>query len=605
MATLIKLEDAHKRYGLQTLLDGVTIDITDDHKVGVIGRNGCGKSTLIRVLLGEEELDKGQVTYHPRLRLGYLRQHDPFHEGETVLQFLMRDTGREEWRCGEVAGRFEIKGERLEGPVRTLSGGWQTRVKLAALLLHEPNLLLLDEPTNFLDLRTQMLLEDFLKSFEGGCVIVSHDRTFLNDTCDQTMSLSRGKLTLYSGKVDAFLAYERQQREHDERTNAITLAKRQQLETFIAKKRGHPNTATQAKAKAKQLERLELKTIESAEKTVRMKVPHVEARSGPALRCMDLSIGYGKRVVANGIQVEVQHGSRVAVVGDNGQGKTTFLRTVSGSLEPLGGGLKWSFGCDIGVYAQHVYTSMPEQYTVKEYLTTASAPDCTLQTVLDMAGSFLFRGDDVDKPISVLSGGERARLCLAGLLLGKFTVLVLDEPGNHLDVETVEALSEALNRYQGTVIFTSHDRTFLEEMATGVIEVREGRVANYLGSYNDYLYRVRKEIDEGARSATPAKAVVAAELETEQAKAERKARNRRLFELRSQLQSAQRQMTKYAEKKAALEAQLHDSADAQEMATRKQEHIAVSEKLSAIEERWLELQERWDKEGGGELPSER
>jgi len=595
MATLIKLDDAHKRYGPQVLLDGTSIDITDDHKVGLIGRNGSGKSTLIRVLLGEEELDKGQVIYHPRLRLGYLRQHDPFQDGESVIDFLVRDTGQEEWRCGEVAGRFEIKNPRLESPVQTLSGGWQTRVKLTALLLHEPNLLLLDEPTNFLDLRTQMLLEDFLRSFEGGCVIVSHDRTFLNDTCSQTLSLSRGKLTLYNGNVDSFLAFEKQQREHDERSNAITLAKRQQLETFIAKNRGHPDTATQAKAKAKQLERLEMKVIEGAEKTVRMKVPRVQARSGPALRCMDLNIGYPERVVATGIGVEVDHGKRIAVVGDNGQGKTTFLRTVTGSLDPLQGEIRWSFGCDIGCYAQHVYGSMPEHYTVREYLTTASAPDCTVQTVLDMAGSFLFRGDDVDKPISILSGGERARLCLAGLLLGKYTVLVLDEPANHLDVETVEALAEALNRYEGTVIFTSHDRTFLEEMANGVIEVRDGSVTNYLGSYSDYLYRVRKEIDEGARSVKPAKADDGPE--TKQSKAERKARNRRLFELRSQLKSVERQMTKYTGIKAALEDELDTITDPQELETKKQEHIAVAEKLEGIEHRWLKLQEKAEKEG--------
>ena len=595
MATLIKLDDAHKRYGPQVLLDGTSIDITDDHKVGLIGRNGSGKSTLIRVLLGEEELDKGQVIYHPRLRLGYLRQHDPFQDGESVIDFLVRDTGQEEWRCGEVAGRFEIKNPRLESPVQTLSGGWQTRVKLTALLLHEPNLLLLDEPTNFLDLRTQMLLEDFLRSFEGGCVIVSHDRTFLNDTCSQTLSLSRGKLTLYNGNVDSFLAFEKQQREHDERSNAITLAKRQQLETFIAKNRGHPDTATQAKAKAKQLERLEMKVIEGAEKTVRMKVPRVQARSGPALRCMDLNIGYPERVVATGIGVEVDHGKRIAVVGDNGQGKTTFLRTVTGSLDPLQGEIRWSFGCDIGCYAQHVYGSMPEHYTVREYLTTASAPDCTVQTVLDMAGSFLFRGDDVDKPISILSGGERARLCLAGLLLGRYTVLVLDEPANHLDVETVEALAEALNRYEGTVIFTSHDRTFLEEMANGVIEVRDGSVTNYLGSYSDYLYRVRKEIDEGARSVKPAKADDGPE--TKQSKAERKARNRRLFELRSQLKSVERQMTKYTGIKAALEDELDTITDPQELETKKQEHIAVAEKLEGIEHRWLKLQEKAEKEG--------
>ena len=595
MTTLLKLEDAYKGYGDRNLLDGAEVEIPDDHKLGFIGRNGAGKSTLIRILLGEEELDKGQITRHPRLRLGYLRQHDPFHEGESVLEFLMRDTGQPDWRCGAVAGQFEIKGALLEGPVRKLSGGWQTRVKLTALLLHEPNLLLLDEPTNFLDLRTQLLLEEFLKGFRGGCLIVSHDRAFLDATCDHTLSIARGKLTLYPGTVDAFLDYERQQREHDERSNAIVLAKRRQLETFIAKNRSHANTAVQAKSKEKQLERLTLKTFDKAEKTVRMKVPAIEARSGPALRCTDLSIGYGEHVVATDIQVEIEHGTRVAVVGDNGQGKTTFLRTVADSLAPLSGSLRWGFGCDIGCYAQHVDTSLPEHYTVREYLSAEATSDATAQTVLDMAGSFLFRGDDVDKPVSVLSGGERARLCMAGLLLGKHSVLILDEPGNHLDVETVESLAEALNRYRGTVIFTSHDRSFLERMATSVIEVRDGSVTNYLNDYASYLYRVKKEIEEGSRDTARPRAVAAAP-ETEQSKAERKARNRRLFELRTQLQSVERQMTKYTEKKKSLEEQLHATTGPQETARLQEEHIALVEKLAGIEERWLALQQEQEKE---------
>src|SRR5258706_2531029 len=220
MASLLQITKACKSYGDQVLLDSAEATLSDNVKVGFIGRNGAGKSTLLRVLLGEEELDSGEVIRHPKLRIGYLRQHDPFQAGETALEFLMRDSGQPDWKCGEVAGEFELKGAYLEGPLAKLSGGWQTRVKLAALLLHEPNLLLLDEPTNFLDLRTQLLLEDFLKDFRGGCVIVSHDRTFLNDTCDQTLSLSRGKLTLYPGNVDAFIQYQKEQRETDERTNA-------------------------------------------------------------------------------------------------------------------------------------------------------------------------------------------------------------------------------------------------------------------------------------------------------------------------------------------------------------------------------------------------
>ena len=596
MTTLLKLEDAYKGYGERNLLDGTEAEFADDKKVGFIGRNGAGKSTLIRILLGEEELDKGNVARHPRLRLGYLRQHDPFHDGESVLEFLMRDTGQPDWKCGEVAAQFEIKGPFLEGGVKKLSGGWQTRVKLTALLLHEPNLLLLDEPTNFLDLRTQLLLEDFLKSFRGGCVIVSHDRAFLDATCDHTLNLTRGKLTLYPGNVDAYLNYEKEQREHDERSNAVILTKRKQLETFIAKNKIHANTAVQAKSKEKQLEKLTVKVFERSEKTVRMRVPVVESRAGTALRCKEIAIGYPDHPVASNVNVEIEHGSRVAVVGDNGQGKTTFLRTVAGSLQPLAGSLNWGFGCDIGCYAQHVYTSLPQHYTVKEYLSAEATADATAQNILEMAGSFLFRGDDVDKEVSVLSGGERARLCMAGLLLGKHTVLILDEPGNHLDVETVESLAEALNRYRGTVVFTSHDRSFLERMATAVIEVRDGSVTNYPNDYQSYLYRVRKEISDGARTTVVRKQAAAVVEETEQSKAERKARNRRLFDLRTQLQSVERQMTKYTEKKKQVEEQLQKPANGAETDRLKQEHIALVEKLAGIEERWLALQQEQEKE---------
>src|SRR5207244_7684241 len=200
-ATLLQITNACKSYGDQVLLDGAEATLSDNVKVGFIGRNGAGKSTLLRVLLGEEELDSGQVVRHPSLRLGYLRQHDPFLPGETALAFLARDSGQPDWKCGEVAGQFELKRAALEGPVAKLSGGWHTRVKLAALLLHDPNLLLLDEPTNFLDLRTQILLEHSLRNFREACLIVSHDRAFLAATCSHTLDLSRGKLTMFPGKI--------------------------------------------------------------------------------------------------------------------------------------------------------------------------------------------------------------------------------------------------------------------------------------------------------------------------------------------------------------------------------------------------------------------
>src|SRR5580700_7322082 len=327
MATLLQITKACKSYGDQVLLNHAEATLSDNVKVGFIGRNGAGKSTLLRVLLGEEELDSGEIIRHPSLRLGYLRQHDPFLPGETALEFLMRDSGEPNWKCGEVAGQFELKGAYLEGPIAQLSGGWQTRVKLAALLLHEPNLLLLDEPTNFLDLRTQILLEHFLQSHRAACLVVSHDRAFLGSTCDHTLDLARGKLTSFHGKVDAFLEFQREKRVHEARSNESILAKRRHLEEFIAKNKARASTATLAKSKAKQLERLELTAIAGDEATARIRVPRVEPRKGPALRCRDLAVGYPERQVAFDVQLEIDHGSRAAVVGDNGQGKTTFLRT--------------------------------------------------------------------------------------------------------------------------------------------------------------------------------------------------------------------------------------------------------------------------------------
>ncbi|MFO0918444.1 MAG: ABC-F family ATP-binding cassette domain-containing protein [Planctomycetaceae bacterium] len=590
MTVLVQIKNASKSYGSQVLLDNAEATLTDDGKVGFVGRNGAGKSTLLRVLLGEEELDHGSVVKHPGLRLGYLRQHDQFLPGESALEFLIRDSGQPDWKCGEVAGEFELKGDYLNGPISKLSGGWQTRVKLAALLLHEPNLLLLDEPTNFLDLRTQILLEHFLRHYKEACLIVSHDRAFLGATCSYTLDLSRGKLTMYPGKIDEFLDYEREQREHLERSNAAVLSKRRHLETFIAKNKARASTATQARSKAKQLERLELAEIEEDQASVVIRAPQIEPRQGPALRCLDLAIGYAERRIAAGIELEIDHGSRAAIVGDNGQGKTTFLRTIVNSLAPLAGEIRWGYGCQIGVYAQHVYTSLPETLTVYEYLSSLAAVGTKEQQILDLAGAFLFKGDFVQKKISVLSGGERARLCLAGILLSPYNILILDEPGNHLDVETIDALAQALIEYQGTVIFTAHDRHFMRRVATNVIEVRDGRVTNYGGDYDAYLYAMNKEIDdeERAQAATkmskpPAEVLAAKPAGRPNAKAER--------EFRKEVSTLEKTIARLDEQKRDAQAKLLETSDPVEALRLHEDVEKLSAQLSQAEERWCQLQE--------------
>ena len=591
MAVLLQIKNAQKSYGTQVLLDDTEATITDDVKVGFIGRNGAGKSTLLRIFLGEEELDRGEVTRNPKLRLGYLRQHDPFQPGETALEFLMRDSGQPDWKCGEIAGQFELKGSYLDGPIAKLSGGWQTRVKLAALLLHEPNLLLLDEPTNFLDLRTQILLEHFLRSYKEACLIVSHDRAFLGATCDHTLDLSRGKLTMFPGKIDAFLEYQDEQREQIERSNAGVLAKRKHLEEFIAKNKARASTATRAKSKSKQLERLELIDVAGDQPTARVRAPQVEPRQGPALRCRDLAIGYGERQVASGIDLEVDHGWRAAIVGDNGQGKTTFLRTVVDSLKPLGGEVRWGFGCQVGIYAQHVYTSLPENETVLEYLDQVAAPGTKDQQVLDMAGALLFKGDHVEKRVSVLSGGERARLCLAGLLLSQYNVLVLDEPGNHLDVDTVEALAEALVEYKGTVIFTSHDRHFMKRVATCIIEVRDGRVTNYNGQYEAYLYAVNREIEEGEREQAAARMSKAPAAASKGSQGEQRPARKNDRELRKEISSLEKTIARLDDQKRQVNAQLLEATNAAAALKLHNELESLTTQLTTAEERWCALQE--------------
>ena len=592
MASLLQITRAFKHYGDQVLLNDAEATISDNVKVGFIGRNGAGKSTLLRILLGEEELDSGEIIRNPSLRLGYLRQHDPFIPGETALEFLMRDSGEPDWKCGEVAGQFELKGTYLEGPIAKLSGGWQTRVKLAALLLHEPNLLLLDEPTNFLDLRTQILLEHFLRSHRSACLIVSHDRAFLGATCDHTMELSRGKLTTFPGKIDAFLEYQQEKRIHEERENVSILAKRRHLEEFIAKNKARAATATLAKSKAKQLERLELNEIARDEATARIRAPRVEPRKGPALRIRDLAIGYPEREIAADIHLEIDHGTRAAVVGDNGQGKTTFLRTVADSLKPLRGDVRWGYGCQIGVYAQHVYTSLPENQAVLEYLQKQAAFGKKDQEILEVAGSLLFKGAHVKKPISVLSGGERARLCLAGLLLSEYNVLILDEPGNHLDVDTVEALAEALVKYEGTVLFTSHDRHFTRRVASCIVEVRDGSVTNYSGQYDSYVYRVNKEVEAGERELATERAKLPPSVAKPAKVARPPQRNQR--DVQKEIKTVERTIAQLDEQKRALNAEYLNSTDSTESLRLHNEVSAVTTQLAEAEERWVRLQEEID-----------
>ena len=345
-----------------------------------------------------------------------------------------------------------------------------------------------------------------------------------------------------------------------------------------------------ARSKAKQLERLELAEIARDEPTARILAPRIEPRKGPALRCRDLVIGYPDRQIASDVQLEIDHGTRAAIVGDNGQGKTTFLRTIVDSLEPIAGDVRWGHGCSVGVYAQHVYTSLPQDQTVLEYLHRQAARGKKDQEILQVAGSFLFRGAHTEKPISVLSGGERARLCLAAIILSAHNVLILDEPGNHLDVDTVEALADALVEYQGTVIFTSHDRHFTRCVATCVVEVRDGRVTNHSGQYDAYLDKVNKEIEAGERElATDRVKLPASVVKRPAAQARAPKRDERV--VRKEIKTLEKSIAQFDEEKRTLTAKSLEPNSAAEALRIHNELTAVTKQLGEAEERWCQLQE--------------
>ncbi len=544
MSTILQVNDVTKRYGPHTVLDRARVSFADGQKVGVIGRNGAGKSTLVRIIVGAEEADAGTVVRHSSLRLGYLEQHAPFREDETAMSFLARYADAEEWRCAKAASRFEMDAALLGRRIAELSEGYRMRVRLTGMLLREPNFLVLDEPTNYLDLRTQMLLEEFLRTFRGGFLVVSHDREFLKNTCAETLEVDRGRLFLYPQGIEEFLAYKEQRAEEIERENRKIDARKRHLQSFVDRFRYKASKASQAQSKLKQIARLTRIEIEHPIRAARIRIPAPKIKKGIAVRCEGLGIGYPDRAVADGITLDVERGRHVAILGDNGQGKTTFLKTLAGMIPATAGSFRWGPDLKVAYYGESVLFRLDPHDKVGAYLARQAAPGVTTEEVLSMAGNFLFGENEVDKALGTLSGGERSRLCLAGLLLSGSTVFLLDEPTNHLDFETVEALGAALGEYPGTILFVSHNRTFVNLIATAIVEVGGGRVRGFSGTYEEYVWALGQEI---ARIA-PKKAEE--EPKKDEAK-EAEARSRR--EIHEELKEQKRKMKKIEERVAAYE----------------------------------------------------
>ncbi len=515
MRTLLELSGLKKTHGRSVILDGVDLTVADGQKIALIGRNGAGKSTLIRILLGEEEADAGEVRVFPSLRLGAVSQHETIPEGVTGFEYLVKKTGRETWACAKMGAQFGLHRANLEAAATTLSGGYQMRLKLTAMLLMEPNLLVLDEPVNYLDLPTLLLLERFLKTYRGAFIVTSHDRAFLNAVAERTAEIERGKLTTASEPVDAYLARKAEAHAFVLRTNKKIQKEREHIQEFVDRFRFKASKAKQVQSRIKKLSKMSKIDVESLLPTARIVIPAPLVTHGPALHVQDLSIGYDGRIVASEITFDLQRGEHVAILGGNGMGKSTLLKTISGFLPPAAGIAKWWHKAEIGYYAQHTEASLKPEDTVMNHLAHSAPPSARQEDLLKMAGDFLFREDDLEKRVSVLSGGERARLCLAGLLLSPHNVLLLDEPTNHLDAETSESLAKALQTYPGTIVFVSHSQSFIKAIATRIFEAREGKVRQYPGTYEEYLADLGAAMEEDVQGAeNESEPTTAAEVET-------------------------------------------------------------------------------------------
>lgn len=539
---MISFSSIHKQYGRQLIFVDASFQLNPGEKVGLVGPNGAGKTTLFRMVVGEESPDEGEVSVPKKLTIGYFRQDVEEMQGRTVvdeaiagsgrvgdlhheleaLQRAMEDPARADEmdrileRFGEVQEEYEhlggytleaqarevlhglgFKDDQIDGDVGALSGGWKMRVALARVLLGRPDVLLMDEPTNHLDLESIIWLEQFLKTFQGALLMTSHDREFMNRLVSKIAEIDAGEIVTYSGNYD-FYERERAIRETNQQAafarQQSMLAKEQR---FIERFKTHAAKAAQVQSRIKALDKIEKIELPKKRQVVKFDF-RVPPRSGDLVAVIeDVDKSYGPRVIYQGFSLTIRRGERWAVMGRNGAGKTTLLKMIAGASAPDAGSVRLGASLNMAYFAQQSLDVLDADLTVIEQL-QSDFPQDGLGALRSLAGAFQFSGDDVDKKIRSLSGGEKSRLAMARLLYNPPNFLVLDEPTNHLDLATKEMLIEKLKDFEGTMIFVSHDRVFLRGLGSRVLELggesgteRQPRI--YPGSYVEYVQKIGHE----------------------------------------------------------------------------------------------------------------
>ena len=537
---MISINNLTVAYGGFTLLNEINFHISESDKIGLVGKNGAGKSTILKLICGLQSPTNGKVAVPGDVKIGYLPQIMEHHKGRSVIDETMTAfadmfaleaelekitaelSERDDYesvayqnliiRLNEVNDRLDysrsdnpqvmaektllglgFKYEELDRPTETFSQGWNMRIELAKILLSKPDVLLLDEPTNHLDIESIEWLEGYLKDYKGSLVLISHDRKFLDNVTNRTVEIMVGRIHDYKVPYSKYLELRKERLAQQQAAYENQQRMIEKTEEFIEKFRYKPTKSNQVQSRVKQLEKLDRIEVDIEDRSaLTVKFPPAPRSGDIAYKGTDLKVGYGEKVVFSEAAIEVRRGEKVALVGRNGEGKTTLMRVIMGELDPMDGESRVGYNVNIGYYAQNQEDILDKDDTVFGTLDRIAVGDIRLK-LRDILGAFLFKGEDIDKKVAVLSGGERARLAMAKLILKPYNLLALDEPTNHMDIRSKDILKQALKSYDGTLIIVSHDRDFLDGLVDKLYEFRDGKVKEHLGGVQEFLERRKLE----------------------------------------------------------------------------------------------------------------
>ena len=600
---MLQLESVHKQFATKVLLEGATAHLRPGARVGLVGPNGVGKTTLFRMILGEESPDKGSIRKRPRLRIGYLPQELETIVGKTVLDAAHRDLYPEH-EAKRILSGLGFSEADFARPIENLSGGYRMRVALAHLLLSNPDVLMLDEPTNHLDKPTQRWFERFLLDSNLTLLVISHDTKFLDGIATHIWDLRDRVIQEFRGNYTKFREL-RAARDAQIESAANRQSKEvARVQSFIDRFRYQANKAKQVQSRIKQLDKVKLIERQRDTKRVRFKFPLPAASGRHVLELKGVAKSYGEKVIYRSLDFTVERGQRVALVGENGAGKSTLLKILAGVLPFEKGSRHVGHGATIHYFAQHQVESLEPDDTILESLAEVSAT-AEMNFLRGIAGAFLFSGDDQKKPIKALSGGERNRVALARMLVEPANTLLLDEPTNHLDPASVDMLTDALTDFPGTIVFISHDPTFLTRVATRIVEIEDGQAKNYFGDYEYFLWKKAQEFEsikessaelseaQSGRSQGPTKAM-ASQVQPKVDGGERRNLAKTQARLEKQVSRAEAEIATMETKVKAREQELTDPALYQEFSRwgdLQREQEDWKRELERLTARWESLSE--------------